>query len=404
MMTFSEPTRITARYRIVTPMFLGGDGHHVDDQHFRNASFKGALRFWWRALNWGRMLKDANGNTDAALTNLHAAEGRLFGKASDGEEGSRQSLIRVSSKFDNKVVIIPHSPQDDSLKNVAYLLGLGLHSNNDKGSAGHKGVQRDYIKAGAQVEVQLQFPFDADDESIRQVRQAAIALGLFGGLGSRARKGFGSLAIHSITDGKGNADECKNLDDIKKFIQDINFSSPEDVPLTAFTKATRIDASEKGRDAMRVLTTVCQQLHAYRDGTVGQSGRLNNFAKDRELARNAQEGQTIAELPSRAIFGLPHNYQWKEPGNPKLDIAPADTERNRRASPLLIHIHEFPDNSVVAIQTLLPTTFLPEGTNIALKSSKEENSTTMTVPNMNYQHIHNYLNDHFPSKEILRRG
>ena len=52
MTLFSPPTQTTLHYRIVTPMFLGGENQQADATQFRNASFKGALRFWWRVLNW----------------------------------------------------------------------------------------------------------------------------------------------------------------------------------------------------------------------------------------------------------------------------------------------------------------------------------------------------------------
>ena len=57
MMQFTPPTQTTLHYRIATPMFLGGENQQADATQFRNASFKGALRFWWRALNWGRCLQ-----------------------------------------------------------------------------------------------------------------------------------------------------------------------------------------------------------------------------------------------------------------------------------------------------------------------------------------------------------
>jgi CRISPR-associated protein Cmr1 len=96
MMEFSAPKTITAHYKITTPMFLGGEEQQADARQFRNASFKGALRFWWRALNWGRVLQAAAGDRAQALKNLHAEEGRLFGLASDGKD-SRQSLVQISS-------------------------------------------------------------------------------------------------------------------------------------------------------------------------------------------------------------------------------------------------------------------------------------------------------------------
>jgi hypothetical protein len=45
---------IEASFRIVTPMFIGGADQTPADG-IRPPSVKGALRFWWRALNWGRI-------------------------------------------------------------------------------------------------------------------------------------------------------------------------------------------------------------------------------------------------------------------------------------------------------------------------------------------------------------
>ncbi|WP_418647823.1 type III-B CRISPR module RAMP protein Cmr1 [Thauera butanivorans] len=69
---------------IVTPMFLGGENHEVDHTQMRNASLKGALRFWWRALNWG-----AN------------AEGSQSGRNRCAEKAAcrRRPLVRQSQRW-----------------------------------------------------------------------------------------------------------------------------------------------------------------------------------------------------------------------------------------------------------------------------------------------------------------
>ena len=46
---------ITASLEIVTPMFLGGAATTEVADAIRPPSIKGALRFWWRALNWSRV-------------------------------------------------------------------------------------------------------------------------------------------------------------------------------------------------------------------------------------------------------------------------------------------------------------------------------------------------------------
>ena len=171
MTLFAPPTQTTLHYRIVTPMFLGGENQEADAMQFRNASFKGALRFWWRALNWGRCLQ-AEPQPMAALKELHKREGDLFGLASDGKN-SRQSQVQIHSDLQGAALKQPGM----TLKGVSYLLGQGLFHYE-------KGVTRQYLEGG-NLTIRLNFKPGMAEADIQSVEQAAIALGLFGGLGIR---------------------------------------------------------------------------------------------------------------------------------------------------------------------------------------------------------------------------
>ena len=52
-----EKNLIRATYRITTPMFCGEANQQAE---FRLPSFKGVLRFWWRAIKWTRIEEIAN--------------------------------------------------------------------------------------------------------------------------------------------------------------------------------------------------------------------------------------------------------------------------------------------------------------------------------------------------------
>ncbi len=60
-----------ATYQINTPMFLSGADQNSAE--FRVASFKGAFRFWWRALAWEAFGKD--------LSAIKEQEDLLFGSS-----------------------------------------------------------------------------------------------------------------------------------------------------------------------------------------------------------------------------------------------------------------------------------------------------------------------------------
>ena len=74
-MTHSKATTIEATYRIVTPMFCSGADQKSAE--LRVPSFKGALRFWWRSLMWGRVSR---------VEDLQQKEAALFG-ASEQKTG-----------------------------------------------------------------------------------------------------------------------------------------------------------------------------------------------------------------------------------------------------------------------------------------------------------------------------
>lgn len=406
-MKFIKPVEITAEYKITTPMFLGGafPEESLDNQIFRNASLKGALRFWWRALNWGRILTDEKGDKEKALKTLHVAEGILFGKASDGKN-SVQSRVQLRTEL----IGAKFQPKSANLPRLGYLLGLGLYHFRD-------GLLRPYIEGGLlRVTVKLKLDPQAagtnqeqEAASIKSIEKALIALGVFGGLGSRARKGFGSLAIQSIQN-PTETRTFKALSDIEQFVTSLNYSAPANAPLTAFSSQTRIDCLLGGKDSLSLLADIGDEMQLYR--SYGQNGKVNgenarrNFVSDHDNALKAASGEMIALLPERSVFGLPHNYFFSS-NQARLDIAPEVPSMNRRASPLFIHIHQFPDGQCLAIQSLLAGQFLPKGLAVELKGGRRRN--TLTDPTVKYPVIHRYLDGFqhlkgFKEHKVLRHA
>jgi CRISPR-associated protein Cmr1 len=392
MTLFAPPTQTTLHYRIVTPMFLGGEHQQADATQFRNASFKGALRFWWRALNWGQAFREATQQTDAALQALHRREGGLFGLASDSKE-SRQSQVQIHSDLQGATLKQPGM----ALQTVSYLLGQGLFHFRD-------GVTRQYLEGG-ELTIRLSFKPGMAEADIQSVDQAAIALGLLGGLGSRARKGLGSLALQTLERKGQPVREFSTTESIAAFINTLDFSAPGDAPLSAFTQATRIDVSATAAKALEALKAIGDELQLYRG-----YGRYNlktkqhevngvkarqRFSEDHDKVLAATQGTRLQQLPNRAVFGLPHNYVFSSPVS-KLNITTED--EGRRASPLLVHIHPLQDGKFVAIQTLLPGIFLPDGMKIEAKGKSK-----YAIPEckVDYAHITRYL-EGFANKRTLK--
>jgi CRISPR-associated protein Cmr1 len=298
--------KLTATYRIVTPLFLGGADQKATD--IRPPSVKGALRFWWRALNWGRIRSRFNNDAEA-LRELNQQEADLFGAAAVDKTARGQSkvLIRTVSKISGIRETTWPSNQTPS----GYL-GLGLFEMNNH-------HQREAISEGKDFDVELIFSGDTKAEQIEQVRYALIALGLLGGLGSRSRRAFGSIALQKInqesfvmTTQEAYRNEIKKLMDKHDFLSD----SP---PYTAFSSKTKIALFNQGKDARDTHAKLGAAYKQYR----GQPSRLRGRIK--------------------AVFGLPLT----------------GVSEQRRASPLLMHIHPV-GSSFQAVVTYLPAVFHPQ--------------------------------------------
>jgi CRISPR-associated protein Cmr1 len=322
----------------------------------------------------------------AALQALHQREGDLFGLASDGKD-SRQSRVQIHSDLQGAALKQPGM----ALQALGYLLGQGLFHFRD-------GVTRQYLEGG-NLTIRLSFKPGMAEADIQSVEQAAIALGLLGGLGSRARKGLGSLALHKLERQGQSVREFSTVESIAAFIQALYLSAPADAPLSAFTQATRIDLSATAGKALEALAAIGNELQMYR--SFGQNGKVNghparrNFVADHDNVQAATQGARLQKLPVRAVFGLPHNYFFSST-KAKLDIT--TEEEGRRASPLLVHVHPMQDGQFVAIQTLLPCVFLPDGMKVEAKGKSKH---VIPESKVDYDVITRYL-DGFANKKTLK--
>lgn len=345
---------LDATYTVVTPMFLGGANPADARVGFRPPSFKGALRFWWRALVWGE-IAPAAGDAASALRELHQREAALFGSAA-GEAGSRQSRVLLSAEWKPGGLLTADQVQASGPRGngggIAYLMGQGLGGR----SAAESG----------KLTVRLTFRPGTREDQRESVERALLVLGLLGGLGSRARRGFGSLAISEL-----GGDRLVDLAvpstvaalerAVPELLGDRNAGRP---PFSAFSQRSRIDVSLRGDSATGVLAAVGSEMQAFRQ----------SLGDDTRRARQAADGDEPDQPPERSIFGLPLQFYFKEDGA-TVFVEPAtrrDEKIDRRASPLLIHVHHFPGEPppvrFAAVQTFLPAVFLPAGKGIRVKA------------------------------------
>jgi CRISPR-associated protein Cmr1 len=174
---------------VITPMFLGGaDGQAAE---LRAPSIKGALRFWWRAMNGHLSIKD-----------LHKKETEIFGGG--GEIAKRsQVIVRVEglgNLVKNKNQLTGNSATNPSFytqnrnANTIKYLSFGTYDFNDANK------NRESIKPPSKFKIILQTPNSLKEEMIKTLRIVST----YGSLGSKSRNGFGSFRIIKINSQTGN--------------------------------------------------------------------------------------------------------------------------------------------------------------------------------------------------------
>jgi CRISPR-associated protein Cmr1 len=317
---------LEATYRIVTPMFIGDGDAEQKATDLRPPSIKGALRFWWRALNWKTYLQQADGNMAEALRQLHEQEGKLFGLAAR-EEKNRQ--LGGQGCFLLQVTQQPKlNPKDTSWpenNTGSGYLGFGLM----KSGSAEKGNEQPHREAlleksqRSQFSLSLSFKPNTPQADINHLEETLKVWGLLGGLGGRARRGFGSVSLLSL---KHNNHQLESFDDsLPQYRYKIN----------------------------ELLNKYCdiQEYPPY--SALSQHSRFEIIT---EPKREAREAHSVAGNAYKNHRGQPSELRGAQKIPFGLPLQNVD-EDNRRSSPLFFHIHPLSDGNFVAGVLYLPAEF-----------------------------------------------
>lgn len=398
------PTTITATYKIITPMFIGDANQQATA--ISPQSFKGALRFWWRALAWSDIRQKHN-NDEEALHELHHQEALLFGSSADNPHtkdknkdknhkiyGKGQVAIKVEQP--NNLKGEKRDTTHPILKNYSACryLGYGVIE------AGH--LTRGCINEDQSFDVTL----IVDDRAyIEEMSNALQLIGLLGGLGSKARKGFGSINLTNLSisgNEKTTWEAPQSSEDYQSLVQKLLSKVVGDTlpPLSALSRQTFITVTSMGSSPYQVQENYGKAMMLYR------SWGKRNEATDQHEVLGMWAEQNFPEdhhwskgehydnfHPKRVIFGLPHNYGKIQVGR---DLG---KQYGRRASPLFFHIQQVGEE-FIGIAYVLRSQFLPE--NEKIKADKNTVSQ-----NINWDILQkNFLSDkqRFPNAIVIYGG
>ncbi len=342
-------TTLTARWRVVTPLFCGG-ADPITQAELRLPSLKGVLRFWWRALaRPGRILAETRREEDM-----------LFGSAAGGQS---RVLLSLREAADPPLLSAGQVLQSGGTvvgEGVRYL-GYGLMEAFASRKRGTQAGQltRACLRESFEFTLALRCRRLAR-EQIESLVEALKCLGLVGGLGARSRRGFGSLVLLQLDqDGERLWEAPADLSSLSSELSRLLRCENELPEHTAFSGLSRIVLVPGRLDEppLALLERLGRQMMLYRSW--GHGGRVlgcdseKNFRQDHDLMKLPVAARPAH--PRRIAFGLPHNY-----GRPAdQQVGPAWPGLDRRASPLFLHIHQA--KTSVAVVSLLPARFLPRG-------------------------------------------
>ena len=292
-------------------MFLGGADHEAE--RIRESSIKGALAFWWRALNYARFVGEADGADESAkLNNALAAmqkeEQKLFG----GPDGQGVFLLRVHTATLNKLDkanILSTDGQAIKPTNGANPVGVGARylgygileafSSQKRGTFAGQLV-RNCFAAGQTFSIEIIFRPTDDTKDIKEVIDALKLFGLLGGLGSRVRRGWGSVALVKLEgenlpeDMNVNWQEPESRKDYIARLKELFKDHPSlkqsgrDWPLTAFAKETVIRVGNNTNpNSLSVLNSLGKGFQLYRAGLDKNTRKFLGTATEGAIKRRA---------------------------------------------------------------------------------------------------------------------
>ncbi len=314
--------KIEAVYKVTTPMFCAGADQR--EAELRVTSFKGVLRFWWRALAWSKYGGD--------LKTIKKHEDQLFGSS---ENGRGYVKLRLKSYSDLKSSVGSELGNDHRSKSGMKYLGYGVFE--DKSRTGDD-LRRGYAEPFSFNLMIRHCIKNSNDEEL--LLNSLKAIGMFSGIGSKNRKGFGSVSLKDIIDIDEKKQifqegESESFDEISTAIRELmKYCNPADnyPSYTAFSRHSRFIILERNsNDERNFGLDIINQIGTMLKDNIRGSGL------------------------GRIAFGLPRKFKHEE-----IDILNTNDKKVqdvRRASPLFIHVNRT-SKPAIAVLAFLPSDFM----------------------------------------------
>ncbi len=334
--------KITFECETVTPMFLAGaDGRTPE---LRAPSIKGALRFWWRAMN-GHL----------SLDELRKKEAEIFGGV--GEKVGKSNVF---------LTVWPRDTRGNTGRNLRTDYRLNWRFSGGKLVGPHAGIgyllystilpdrERYYFRPryGNHSGFRFLVQFSAfSSDILRQVASAFWGLAFLGGLGTRSRRGGGNFTIVRIDDEK-NLVEDMELDFLPELTDGNSFAN---WLLENYNKAKTIVNERQSIDFVSEYSNLSFSRFILSNDSfqdwigalidIGEKYQEFRFRHRRDIFDTGAFGLPVVHRRSRlTVQGRYHREKIK-----------------RRSSPLIFRIVRLGENRYYWMVIRLAGEFLPPG-------------------------------------------
>jgi len=341
----------------------GADGKSAE---LRPASIKGILRFWWRAIHGNLSLKD-----------LHEQEGEIFGST---KERSKVNLRIANNKETKKSFQSLTTEIKDNI-GIKYNF-YPIFMNND-GKSYFDSLTFELILSGN------------DKKALEEVINALIYLNFFGGLGSRSRRGAGSIRI-TLKENKEKLYEDKlellktdNITTKEAFqshlVEILNKVKPHSSPkYTTFYKHLYIFEPQK--DWKSALELIAKPFQEFRNDKQSDVLETPNFGFPIMHTKRKTDHEGIF------IGGKVEEYKVKGQDKEK-----ATNLVERRASPLMFKIFMTTNGHYFPLLLWMDGDLLPNENQVILKKQHQKGDETK-LPDDSI--IQNFIDTYTPKDYI----
>jgi len=429
--------KLTLKLEVVTPCFLGGSTRGGPAE-WRAQSVRGQLRWWLRAVAGGRYRGE--------LAKVRELEAEIFGTT------DRSSALRVRALGTPRISKAQQScnygdafgaqelakmwgdPSTETVKRLHLTApsGKAFKTNPVHYLAYGPVVKGDFVQSAIvpeqEVELVLHWRRRVGEEARELFDLALWAWLNLGGIGSRSRKGFGSLRCVAATRGGSQDKRLKeNLAPIgsiawreraRECLALLRLEEAQDLAeWSHFTSASRIYIGAKNYTSWQeALEHLGAWLMAFRRryGSPGDSrvyDGLQLAGRDYQWAK--KPGASGSQVPDKAGFGLPLAFRFLR--GPESSVkregggnnGRGNGRRNdkdseaRRASPLLLHVAMFSAGAYCPVLTHLPARLLPEGQRTRLAATGGHPATPWDEPTEEQKRVVEHFLTDLATKKLI---